>query len=209
MTIQKLVRGGALAAIALMGILPVTSEAAIIQDQSSGVIAWQFGGAVIGQSFTADASVVQLSSIEIYYWNTNTAQPAATPIIELLAGDGYGGPVLDTFQFLLAENEPSGYKAADFSGNILTAGLVYTFRLTQADPAEGGVAGSPLNPYAGGTLYSSGGVSLGNDDLRFRINGVGDGAAVPEPATGALMGLAMAVVLVRRWLNQRGCGDPR
>ena len=193
---QKVIRSGVLVAILLC--LSPAAEAAIIQDQQNGSLAWSLGALITGQSFTADASVAQLSSVEFYYLNTNTALPAATPVIELLSGGGYGGPVLGSFQFNLTENEPSGYKAADFSGIVLTAGQSYTFRFTQAGGAEGALTGSSLNPYAGGIRYDQFGGGFAADDLRFRINGAGD-TSVPEPSTAILIGLpAVAIALVNR-----------
>src|SRR5262245_33330369 len=97
--IQNSVRSGM-----LLFLLAAAGRAAIIQDLSNGTIGWQFGGAVVGQSFTADASVAQLSTIEIYYVSIINASPAASPTIDLLLGAGFGGPVLDSFVFSFAED---------------------------------------------------------------------------------------------------------
>jgi hypothetical protein len=202
---HKLIRSGVFAAI-LLSLLPA-GEAAIIQDQHNGSLAWSFGQFITGQSFTADASVTQLSTLEFYYLSTSTALPAATPLIELFSGAGYGGAVLGSYQFNLAENEPSGYKAADFSGIVLTPGQSYTFRFTQAGGAEGALAGSSANPYAGGIRYDQFGGGFPADDLRFRINGVGD-TSVPEPSTALLIGLPLVVALVHRRTILEFTGKP-
>jgi hypothetical protein len=180
-----------------VGILSVllipAGQAGIIQDSGGTQTFWPFGESVVGQTFTADATVANLSTIEFYYGAANESiRDAASPVISLFAGSGYGGTLLDSVMLTLAENEPSGYKPADFSGNVLIPGQIYTFRITQTAWAEGGFEYSSNDVYPGGVI-----VEGLQGDLRFRITG--STSAVPEPGTLWLIGLlAPALLLSRR-----------
>ena len=146
----------------------------------------------VGQSFTAEDSHVDFA---FYYSAFNPNFPNDPLQLQLLAGDGLGGAVLDTVVFSI----PAlfrGFFDVDLTSIALTVGGKYTAVLTVpgGSPYWGVDLNAGGNPYAGGRAYftSIPGVDPTDDpenDMRFRVTPVG---TAPEPATLVLLGIGLA-----------------
>ena len=145
----------------------------------------------LGQSFTADASVANLISAMFVVTNND---PGMSVTAQLYDGAGYGGPLLDTDVINLANVLPTNSPLFfDFTGNSLANGSIYSIRLTPT--AALSLQAANTDPYAGGTQLDGSGLPIAGFDFRFTIHGE---AAVPEPTSVALLGIAAAVAVGRR-----------
>lgn len=151
-----------------------------------------------GQSFTADASVVNLEHIDFMWQDGNTHQPLPDLTMHLFEGAGFGGTEVDSVSISLA-SVPADFTFIpfDFSGNTLTPGQVYTFRLVGGPDMRGGFRRQFPGTYAGGMLYYNFGGSNPDQDYAFQIVGT----PVPEPASLAIMGLGGLAILLRKRAN--------
>ena len=178
---------------------------------SAGVVSGDRFGAIsyiqpVGQSFTAVGSTI--SSFGFQFEAVNT-QYANDPITwTLRQGEGLAGAVIASTQFTIPGNTsattPTWFDFA--TGNVaVTAGQLYTAVLTTTASLRNGIifgpdfniyTGVPLSgdEYAGGKLIGTVDPDAagycnrtGGCDLSFRINALAAPAAVPEPASWAMM----------------------
>jgi hypothetical protein len=147
----------------------------------------------MGQSFTADATVVNLISAMFVVTNND---PSMSVTAQLYSGSGYGGPLLDTdvinLPNVLPTNSPLFF---DFAGTTLTNGNVYSIRLTPTGALT--LQAANTSAYPGGTQLDNVGfpiVSFDDWDFRFTIHG----ESVPEPMSFALIGFAAILICGRR-----------
>ena len=158
----------------------------------------------LGQSFTAIDS--SLLSIGFQFLSLNPTQANTPMTLTLRSGDGATGAIVATRTVTLPgtinDRNPVWFDF-DFTGTGLTIGSSYTALLTnsssrlavQYGPRSTNTA-QPLGPdaYLGGKLVSVGDpdpygfcTRSGMCDLNFRVTGTTAAAAVPEPATWAMM----------------------
>jgi hypothetical protein len=145
----------------------------------------------LGQSFTADPSVANLLQAMFVIINND---PGMTVTARLYDGSGYGGTLLDTdvvsLPNVLPLNSPLFF---DFTGNALTNGNVYSVRLTPTGALS--LQAADTDPYGAGAQLDGSGAPITGYDFRFNIHGE---AAVPEPTSLTLIGLAAAFLATRR-----------
>jgi formylglycine-generating enzyme required for sulfatase activity len=192
----RLLNSAAVLLVTLACLLGTTHElcADIIQSSSNSGYAFVVER-ITGQSFTADASIEELSSIGFYYEDVNVFLPGALVTIDLFEGLGFAGTLVDSESLTIAPGSGYGFVDLDFSGNLLQPGNSYSFRLWGGPNVTGGYESTTLNAYAGGTLLDDQGNPL-LGDLTFRIlgNPVPERSALVLTAIGtlALAGLALA-----------------
>ena len=201
---MKFVAAAALAA-ALTTLAPSAVSAATIQVVSgSGIRSTTLFNGPIGQSFTSIDST--LTSVGFQFQLFNTPQANTPFTLQLLNGSGLGGTQVYSTQFTLPNTIPtSGLNWYDFSlpSVAVNSGSAYTFVLSNSSLRYGVVLGPDVNIQTGvplsGDAYT-GGQAFGVQsypncpntpvsacDLNFRVNGTTAIAAVPEPATWAMM----------------------
>ena len=178
--------------VALLGFSAPNAEADIFQTLQNTTL--DVNGTIYGQSFTADASVENLTNF-LFVISNNA--PGVTATAKLYAGPGYGGTLLDTETAFLSNIVPFNSPLTfNFSGNSLTNGNVYTVQVTSdaaldlqlstSDPYSGGALLDAIgNPYAGGSA-----------DFKFIVEGTP--LAVPEPTALAMLAGAAGTLLTRR-----------
>ena len=175
---------------ALFGFASPTAKADITQFVQETTV--DINSTPLGQSFTADASVGNLSSV-LFVITSNA--PATTSTAKLFAGAGYGGPLLDTASVftpgIVPTNSPLSF---DFSGNSLTNGGVYTVQVVSDNTMN--LQATSTDPYPGGVLVDTSGAPAagGNFDFKFIISGT----PVPEPASLGLLGVGAMGLLTRK-----------
>ena len=180
-----------------VGLLLTTGHALhadIIQPSGGASLSWGTSIAAVetGQSFTADSSVTSLKSIGFIYRDVNPTLPAPSMRMDLFAGVGYGGAVLDSDVVVAYTGVGDHWEDFDFSGNTLVSGQTYSFRLAAAaGPVAGGYRFTTSDPYAGGSWLDSAGNPI-TGDMAFRILGV------PEPSTTLLLCLGLMAMATGR-----------
>ena len=146
----------------------------------------------IGQSFTAEDSSVKFA---FFFCGFNPETPNDPLDMRLLAGNGLDGSQLSDVTFSLP-SEFRGFFDIDFTAVALTVGQQYTAIISVPGTSPRWlVAVIPGDdPYAGGRAYYTSQpffmTNLSGDDMSFRVTPVR--AAVPAPATLALLGLGLA-----------------
>ena len=201
---NKIFVAAALAA-AFPTLAPAPASAATIEVVSgSGARSTTLFNGPIGQSFTSIDST--LTSVGFQFQLFNTPQANTPFTLQLLNGSGLGGTQVYSTQLTLPNTIPtSGLNWFDFSlPNVaVTSGGAYTFVLSNSSLRYGVVLGPDVNIQTGvplsGDAYA-GGQAFGVQsypncpntpasacDLNFRVSGTTTGAAVPEPATWAMM----------------------
>lgn len=209
---MKTALGLAASAAALAFALPATAAESLQVVSGSGQRAAQiqyFGP--VGQSFTAFTDT--LTSVGFQFNTLNPGSANAPISFSLFAGETLTGAALFTTSFTLpaawADRTPRWFDFA-LPGVAVTDGAVYSLVLNSTSSRTGIVlgpdyniyTGQPLGPdaYAGGrafaarTLYPNCTGSNNNCDLNFRVTGEDLVAAVPEPATWALLILGFGAV---------------
>jgi opacity protein-like surface antigen len=202
-------------AAALAAALPAAAHAADTIEVVSGPTGIRgpqllFYGPV-GQSFTAIDANLTSFGFQFQTFNAGAANTALT--WRLVAGDGLGGATIATRSLTLPTDLPArggGFFDFDVTGTSVTVGQRYTAVLTatnnrygvalgpEADPTTGVFTGG--DAYAGGQAYFTRNPypncagTTSNCDLNFRVTGFNAVAAVPEPASYALMTGALGVV---------------
>jgi hypothetical protein len=179
-------------AVLALALIAATSRADVVQSTFNVTENVPLAG--LGQSFTADASVVNLLQVMVVQINND---PNMSLTAELYSGQGYGGPLLDSDVLNLPNVLPTHSPLFfDFTGNTLTPGSVYSIRLVPTGALS--LQAANTNPYIDGSELDNVGfplASIGGADLRFTIHGE---AAVPEPASLTLIGLAAALLCGQR-----------
>lgn len=176
-------------------------------SQRSFILSY-FGAA--GQSFTAvDTNLISFG----FQFNALNAGDANLPFtFNLYAGETLTGTSLATRIFTLPTSintrTPTWFDF-DITGTTVALGQKYTSVLSSSSSRNGVVMGPDINIYTGaelsGDAYTSGRAiftrevypncaQTGNCDLNFRVTGNTPVAAVPEPATWALMMLGFGMV---------------
>lgn len=156
----------------------------------------------IGQSFVAVDPL--LVSIGFKFAQMNPGFPQQPVRVDLYSGFGTGGTLIasrtESFNAPIASAE---YHDFDFSGVSLAVGQQYSAAISiVGDSPNLGVFATTANGYIHGQLFASqptiASCDAGQCDLTFRVTGVS--AAVPEPATWAMMlgGFGLAGAAVRR-----------
>ncbi len=183
------------AACAILG-ASGASAAEIVNDRPlrGGLQISYFGP--IGQSFVAFAPM--LTSIGFVYRVSTSFVPIAPVTMNLYGGAGFAGDLIATRTFTPGA-DGNNFFDTDFTGTALTVGSTYTAAVS-TPTAYFGIAVTP-NIYDGGQAYSridladypigAGGRTL---DLQFRIVATDAIAAVPEPATWAMMLVGFGLV---------------
>ena len=158
----------------------------------------------VGQSFTANASVMNLQSIGFQWVDFNPGNSLPNLTMDLFQGSGFGGTLLDSdTKSISVVPIDFSFVPFDFSGNTLTPGADYTLRLTTNSGGRGAfVSGSDGNPsgveYAGGHRYTTtitGTMANTTQDLGFQVLGT---ATVPEPSSLVMVGLSGFALMSRR-----------
>ncbi len=214
---NKIFVAAALAA-AVPTLAPTAADAATIQVVSgSGARSTTLFNGPVGQSFTSIDST--LTSVGFQFQLFNTPQANTPFTLQLLNGSGLGGTQIYSTQFTLPDTIPiSGLNWYDFSlPNVaVNTGSAYTFVLSNSSLRYGVVLGPDINIFTGvplsGDAYA-GGQAFGVQsypncpntpssacDLNFRVSGTTATAAVPEPASWAMMlgGFALLGGALRR-----------
>lgn len=214
---NKIFVAAALAA-AVPTLAPTAAGAATIQVVSgSGARSTTLFNGPVGQSFTSIDST--LTSVGFQFQLFNTPQPNTPFTLQLLNGSGLGGTQIYSTQFTLPDTIPaSGLNWYDFSlPNVaVNTGGAYTFVLSNSSLRYGVVLGPDINIFTGvplsGDAYAGGqafgvqsypncpNTSASACDLNFRVSGTTATAAVPEPASWAMMlgGFALLGGALRR-----------
>jgi hypothetical protein len=171
----------------LLGFAGATARANIFQPFENTTL--NASGTLLGQSFTADNSIGNLTS---FLFVISSNDPSVTATAKLYAGVGYGGSLLDTDSVFLSSVVPfdSGLNF-DFSGNSLTAGSVYTVQVTS--DATLLLQAHTNDLYTGGALLDSTGTPQVGD-FKFFI----EGTSVPEPGSLSLFAAGAGMMLGRR-----------
>lgn len=152
----------------------------------------------IGQSFTAEDSAVKFG---LYIEPINAGFPLSGLHFRLLSGDGLGGGVL-LDQTLSPALGFGGYLEFDLSTVALTLGNAYTVAVDVpgTSPYWGANLNGGGNPYAGGQAYYNDPNNIlpgaATSDFRFQV--LPTIAAIPEPGTLVLAGLALAGLVATR-----------
>lgn len=165
----------------------------ILQDYENGASQIRFYSA-IGQSFTAEDAHVSIG-FAIRDFNPQAAPTDFDVGISLYEGAGTGGTLLASRLFTSLTKGFAGYFDLDFSSVTLTVGAVYTAIITD-DTSRWGVAYADSDRYSGGTAFVFG--SAANSDLRFRVTPTDVTTPLPEPASFALTGVALAALAAAR-----------
>lgn len=172
--------------------MALASRADIVVDQAALNGSYQIlYYSPTGQSFTAASD--QLISFDFYFRTFNPGFGNNPLTIDILDGDGLGGPVLASSTFSLADGF-DGLAGATFNLNVIT-GNVYT-AVVSTSSIYWGLGANTFDVYSGGQLYA--GNSLGWGDVTFRATFAD--ASVPESGTTLLLvgGALSALALFRR-----------
>ena len=186
-----------LACIAALAIGGAAFAGPIVQDTGATSMQIQFFEP-IGQSFTAQDSAVTFG---LYVLPLNPASALSGLHFQLLSGDGLGGGVL-LDQTLAPALGFAGYLEFDLSTVALTLGNAYTVAVDV--PGTSAYWGTNLNrggnPYAGGRAYYNdpGNLLPGAAISDFRFHVLPTIAAIPEPGTLVIAGLALACLVATR-----------
>jgi len=183
----------AVGGVLLAGLAGV-SHADIVQSSSN--TSFNVENFLLGQSFTADASVADLESFT-FVLDTNYSTGTVNAV--LYDGYGYGGTVMAFDSVFISSFPPTLSPIEfDFSNESLVDGNVYTVSVESDFGLD--LRMSNGNPYSGGELLDSSGVPLfgGTFDFQFIV----DGNFVPEPSTLGLLG-AVGVIALRRMKTNR------
>ncbi|WP_375420222.1 PEPxxWA-CTERM sorting domain-containing protein [uncultured Sphingomonas sp.] len=183
------------AACAMFGAGGASAAEIVNERPVRGTLQISFFGPV-GQSFVAFAP--KLTSIGFGYRVSSSWLPIAPVTMNLYEGAGFTGNLVATRTFTPTAATNSIFDA-DFTGTALTVGSIYTAAVSTSN-AYFGVAATPNN-YDGGQAYTQLdlsdypiGAGGGTLDLQFRIVAADSIAAVPEPASWALMILGFGMV---------------
>ncbi|NIJ08952.1 hypothetical protein FHS31_002582 [Sphingomonas vulcanisoli] len=208
-----------LAAAVLAAVATPALQAATTTVMSgSGIRALQIAYySPVGQSFISAGT--ELTSFGFDFQTFNQGQ-ANTPVtLTLRSGDGLTGAIVASRTMTLPTipyDRDNHWYDFDFTGTALTAGATYTALLSTSSSLLGIVYGPDVNIYTGAVLggdaYTGGEIvtsqtlsspcAAGNNicDTNFRFTTTGDAAAVPEPASWAMMvgGFALLGATLRR-----------
>lgn len=192
----------ALACVAASSFATGAGAATILVDSGERIVTMSFADPM-GQSFTAIGT--DLQSIGVQFATLNPSGPQNSVTVALREGDGLDGTILRELTLTPANvgrDDPKVFTDFDFSGITLELGSRYTFTLTNngSGSRNGIVFGpnliTPSGPYgpdayADGRAYFtdfSGNCQTTPDcDLNFRVVTADIAAAVPEPASWAMM----------------------
>ena len=193
---------------AVLSVVPAAADAATIQVLSgSGQRSFGLGffGGTVGQSFTSIDTA--LNSVGFQFNALNAGFTGAVYTLSLFAGETLTGTSLATRTFTLPtaiDSRTPVWYDIDIGSTAVTVGQRYTAVLTSTDTRNGIVLGPDINlntgvpvagdAYAGGrALFATvpyancSNTSASACDLNFRVDGTTAIAAVPEPATWAMM----------------------
>jgi hypothetical protein len=152
----------------------------------------------IGQTFIADQPYLQ--TIAFAFSDANENEPNDPITMTLYEGAGTGGTVIDTVVKVLPATlpgtlQPPQFIDFDFSGNMLTPGMVYSAAVTTDSSKVAVVYENDTDEYPDGQIFYDTSFSLSDPiDLNFRVVT----SDVPEPATVGLLGLGGLVLCRRR-----------
>ena len=194
----------AAAALALSASAAQATDTQVVSGSGQRAIQIAFSQG-FGQSFVATGTGLTSFGFEFQTFNPGQANTPVT--ITLRSGSGLTGDIVATRTATLPTEptEPNGaaWFDFDFTGTDLTAGASYTAILTTTSSLLGAVYGPDINIFTGQALgsdaYTSGQLFAGNGlsgfctgsdsicDANFRFSTTGPAAAVPEPASWAMM----------------------
>jgi len=149
----------------------------------------------IGQSFTAEDSAI---SFAFNFDPLNPGAPNDPLQVQLLHGDGLGGPILGSVVFSISPAGFRGFFDVDFSSIALTIGQVYTAVLSVSGTSShwGVTLQQTTNPYPGGRAYFTPQTFVPDDpgdDMQFRVTPAISSVPVPTLGPVALGLLAVAL----------------
>lgn len=143
-----------------------------------------------GQSFTPGLGSIGFVRLKLLDGNLNDGL-GATVYLNLRSGS-IAGPIVGVSAPVSMPAFFRGVAEFDFPQAIpVSPGLTYFYEPVVASGGTWNIVGGTLFPYSGGTAYESG-VPVAFDDW-FR-----EGILVPEPSTGALGLLGLAMLLRTR-----------
>ncbi len=182
------------AAVSALALVAAPAQAATIAQNQDGPLTTI--SAFFGQSFTATGTGAY-NNIAFNFYDSGSNAYAAGKLY--VFDTAYSGTVngLTTANYLGVATA-AGNLFSFGTGLVINSGKQY---FAYSDSALS-FQGSPSNPYAGGRLFRSdsatstyaANASATGEDARFLVTGSVVAAAVPEPATWALMILGMGAV---------------
>jgi hypothetical protein len=193
-------------AAVLLGLTSGAMQAGVIvidQPSENGTMQIQVSSP-FGQSFTAVSSSIESIGVGLVNMNVNSPDWLADHdvTLNLYSGSGFSGTLLASSTVDVAASigdllGAEGLITFGLGTVPVTAGGVYSFALTDAEPRFGAMV-DYHDPYAEGRAFFGPSFPWGGSDrdLEFNVS------AVPEPATYALTfgSLALLVVAARKCL---------
>ena len=182
--------------VAVLGVVAACGQAragTIIIDQQNLTGTNPAGAGTIGQSFTPTQSAIDAAFFQLATFGGRTSNL----IVDVFQGSGFGGTLLGSSNIVTYASVSYQNVEFDFASSIaLTAGNVYTLRISSVSGANAAAEYAVTNPYSGGVGFNATGFGVSSVDLRFQEGVAAAVAETPEPATLGMAATAAAAGLI-------------